>query len=168
MQKRSEFELRTEFEEAAAHRLVRGQPLYAVAGVLRENGAPVEDVVNVEIASERESLNLKTLDKAKVHLLKPILEARVRCNQFNIDIGVARGRAAARSDITAELAGDLCVGADTAELSRTPGVGCSPAQRTGNRIRRLIVDTKQGLGYFLYKLAHTSCVSVLNSWARPA
>ena len=57
----SEIKLRAEFEEAPAHNFVWGQPLRAVPGVLRQDSAPVEHVVNVEIAFERETFDPKTL-----------------------------------------------------------------------------------------------------------
>src|SRR6266850_684574 len=57
----SEIKLRAEFEKAPAHNFVWGQPLRAVPGVLRQDSAPVEHVVNVEIAFEREIFNPKTL-----------------------------------------------------------------------------------------------------------
>src|SRR5438309_444612 len=109
-----EGELGAEFEQAPAHDLYRVHKLVirvAVARLLVEDGAPVEDVVEVEIPLQLSVPYREGPAETEIQLLDPIVEDRVRRNQRDRAVGGTRGGSlVALRQVPAERRLDFSIG----------------------------------------------------------
>ena len=103
-----------EFDQASAHDLYRVHELVvriAVARLLVEDGAPVEDVIEVEISLQLGVPYREGPAETKIHLADPIVEDRVGRNQRDRAVSRTRGRSlAALRQVPAERRLDFSIG----------------------------------------------------------
>src|SRR5206468_10247007 len=121
-----EVELAAELEQPPPHDLNGLQPLVSVPGRHVQNGARVEEVVDVHIPAQSQLPHPEGPAETKVHLPESILEQRVRREEVDRDVGGTRAAPAALAEIAPERGQNLCI-------------AVRPARGEGNP-RNILVD----------------------------
>src|SRR6266571_619936 len=119
-----ENKLGAEFEQAPAHDLYRVHELVirvAVARLLVEDGAPVEDVIEVEIPLQLGLPYRESPAETEIQLLDPIVEDRGGRNQRDRAVGgTCSGSLIALRQVPAERRLDFSVGSHVGRRDREP------------------------------------------------